>query len=53
MRKTFGIANKGFHKPIIDVANRKRKTKAKTMIIRALDSLVTKKEDDEMDKCSL
>ena len=48
LREVLGIAKKGFHELIIDVIKRKRQMTAETVMVEALDSVVTKEEDDEI-----
>ena len=48
LRETLGIVMKGFHELIIDVINKMRRMTIETMMINALNSLVTKEEDDEI-----
>ena len=48
LREALGIAKKDFHKLIIDVIKRKRQMTAETVMIRALDTHVTKDEETEI-----
>jgi len=48
LREVLGIAKKGFHELIIDVIKRKRQMTVETVMVEALDSVVTKEEDDEI-----
>ena len=48
LRETLIVAKKGFHELIINVIKMKRQIIVETLTVRALDSLVTKDEDDEI-----
>ena len=46
-KNSFGIAKKRFYELIINVIKKKIQTTSETMMIRAIDSLMTKEEYDE------
>ena len=48
LREALGIAKKDFHELIIDVIKRKRQMTADTVMTRALDTLISKEEEDEI-----
>ena len=48
LREALGIAKKDFHELIIDVIKRKRQMTAETVMVRALDTHVTKDEETEI-----
>ena len=48
LRETFGIANKDFHELVIDVIKRKRQMTVETVMVRALDTHVTRDEKIEI-----
>lgn len=47
-RKVLGIIKKDFYEIIIDVIKKKRQITTKVVIMMALDSYVTKKEDQKI-----
>lgn len=48
LREALGIAKKDFHELIIDVIKRKRQMTAETVMTRALDTLMSKEEEEEI-----
>lgn len=48
LREALGIAKKGFHELIIDVIKRKRQITAETVMTHALDTSMTKEEEEEI-----
>lgn len=48
LRVAHGIAKKRFYELIIDVIKRERQMTYEIMMVKALDSLVIKEEDDEI-----
>ena len=50
LREALGIAKRDFHELIIDVIKRKRQMTAETIMIKALDTTVSREEDEEIGK---
>ena len=48
LREALGIAKKDFHELIINIINRKRQMTAETMMIKALDTHMTKDGEEEI-----
>lgn len=48
LREALGIAKKDFHELIIDVIKRKRQMTAETVMTKALDTLMSKDEEEEI-----
>lgn len=48
LREALGIAKKDFHELIIDIIKRKRQMTAETVMARALDTCMTKDEEEEI-----
>ena len=48
LREALGIAKKDFHELIIDVIKRKRQMTAETVMVKALDTLMTEDEEKEI-----